>query len=308
MSDRKKLLYLLAPSYSGSTLLTYLLSQHARIATIGELKATRMGDVASYRCSCGTLIRECDFWRQLRELAASRGVDFSVDDFETVFSSRNPVVNKVVKATVRGRWFEAVRAGALSVVPERVARLDYVAHRNFVLSQAVCEIQGGDIFVDGSKDPARLMHMIRSGLWDVYVIYLQREGRAVSNSYRKHDGFSFSHAINYWRHAVHELRRMRTRLADDRVFDLRYEDLCREPELTMTGIWSWLGVDDQPLQDLGSIAAKSHILGNRMRLRNASEIRYDDTWKSALSPADLALFERRAGDLNRTLGYEEQPA
>ncbi len=299
-----KLLYLLAPSYSGSTLLTYLLSQHERIATIGELKATRMGDVASYRCSCGELITVCEFWRQLQVLAAENGVDFSVHNFDTVFSSHNPAISKVIRATVRGRWFEVMRAGLLSLVPESISRLDYVAHRNMVLGQTVCQIQDGDVFVDGSKDSVRLMHMIRSGLWDVYVIYLQREGRAVINSYRKHDGFNIGQAIRYWKHAVRELRRMRARLDDSRVFDLHYETLCRDPEQTMTAIWSWLGLENQPLQELGSIAVKSHILGNKMRLRNASEIRYDDTWKSAFSPADLALFDRHAGDLNRKLGYE----
>lgn len=263
-----------------------------------------MGDIASYQCSCGTRIIDCGFWRQLKELAANHGVEFSVYDFDTVFSSHNPVVNKVVKATVRGPWFEALRSGLLSIVPEHVTRLDHVARRNCVLSQAVCAIQGGDVFVDSSKDPARLMHMMRAGLWDVYVIYLQREGRAVTNSYQKHDGFSLSHAISYWRDAVSELELMRKRLNDDRVFDLHYEQLCREPEQTMSAIWSWLGIEAQELQDLGSIAAKTHILGNKMRLRNASKIRYDDTWKASLTPADLQLFERRAGDLNRKLGYE----
>ena len=48
MSERPRLLYILAPSYSGSTLLTYLLSQHDAIATVGELKATSRGDLDTY--------------------------------------------------------------------------------------------------------------------------------------------------------------------------------------------------------------------------------------------------------------------
>ena len=65
MSTKPILLYILAPSFSGSTLLTYLLAQHPRVATVGELKATRMGSIDEYRCSCGEPMRTCEFWQAL---------------------------------------------------------------------------------------------------------------------------------------------------------------------------------------------------------------------------------------------------
>ena len=39
------LVYILSPSYSGSTLLTFLLNTHPEIATIGELKAQALGNL-----------------------------------------------------------------------------------------------------------------------------------------------------------------------------------------------------------------------------------------------------------------------
>ena len=65
LQERGDLVYILAPSYTGSTLLTFLLAQHKSIATIGELKATAREDLETYRCSCGSLMRKCHFWKTL---------------------------------------------------------------------------------------------------------------------------------------------------------------------------------------------------------------------------------------------------
>lgn len=304
MTDRPTLLYILAPSYSGSTLLTYLLAQHARIATVGELKATSMGDIDKYRCSCGDLIRECAFWTAVTERAASAGIEFSVDHFGTSYGSDSPVANRFVRATVRGAMFELLRSVALAVTPEGLTGLARVTRQNFELSQIICELQGGDIFLDGSKDSARLLHFIKSGSWDVRVVYLQRDGRGVSNSFRRHGKCEYEQAVAYWRHSILELEHMRARLPEAAVFDLRYEDLCQSPEAVLSRIWQWLDIEDQPMRNVDLQASENHILGNNMRLSNVSEIRFDEAWKSALSGRDLGWFEETVGALNRKLGYQ----
>ena len=60
-----EMIYILSPSYSGSTLLTCLLARHPDIATVGELKASALGSLDSYKCSCGELLRECQFWDRI---------------------------------------------------------------------------------------------------------------------------------------------------------------------------------------------------------------------------------------------------
>jgi len=54
-----RLVYIMAASHSGSTLLAMLLNSHPEICTVGELKATSLGDPDSYYCSCRNKIREC---------------------------------------------------------------------------------------------------------------------------------------------------------------------------------------------------------------------------------------------------------
>ncbi len=59
-----RLIYILAASHSGSTLLSLLLGSHPEITTIGELKATSLGDPDQYRCShCLLLVLATVAWR-----------------------------------------------------------------------------------------------------------------------------------------------------------------------------------------------------------------------------------------------------
>ena len=298
-----ELLYILAPSFSGSTLLTYLLAQHPDIATVGELKATQMGAVEKYRCSCGAPILECGFWREVQTKSAAAGFDFSPENFGTVFEGDGPVSNKIIGAGVRGGLFERVRSLVLGLMPGVSSRLDDIARRNRTLADIICQVQGGRIFLDGSKDPTRLLYLAGSGLWNVKVICLQRDGRGVSSSIRSHENLDYTEAIRWWKHAVHKLQSMKNRLGPEQTFDLKYEDLCTDPAGCMARIWSWLNLEPLDIDAGDFRKGDFHILGNAMRLKGASEIRLDEKWKRLLGPEDLQLFENRAGDVNRELGY-----
>ena len=303
MSTQRDLLYILAPSFSGSTLLTYLLAQHPEIATVGELKATQMGRIENYRCSCGEPILDCDFWKTMQNYANAAGLEFSLDKFDTVFEVDGSFSDKVVRASVRGVLFEQVRSILLHIIPGVASRLDDLAVRNRILADIVCQLQDGRIILDGSKDAVRLLHLRNSGYWNIKVIYLQRDGRGVSSSIRSHVGIPYSEAIREWQHSVVELQSMRERLDSPRVFDLRYEDLCIEPAEWMQRIWAWLDVEQLDIRETHFKNGDYHILGNAMRLNQMSEIRLDEKWRKSLSDDDLKSFELRVGPLNREIGY-----
>jgi hypothetical protein len=303
MSDRRNLLYILAPSFSGSTLLTYLLAQHSEIATVGELKATQMGPIEKYHCSCDASILGCEFWKSVQTKADAAGLEFSLDKFGTVFEGAGALSDRVVCAGVRGTLFELVRSVVLRTMPGVSSRLDTLALRNRNLADIVCQLQGGRIFLDGSKDATRLLHLINSGYWNVKVIYLQRDGRGVSSSIKLHVGIRYLEAVREWEHSVCELQRMRKRLDSPRTFDLKYEDLCSKPAECMHRIWDWLNIKPLEIQETHFKNGEFHILGNAMRLNQMSEIRLDEKWKQSLSDKDLRIFETRVGALNRQLGY-----
>ncbi len=297
------LTYIMSPSYSGSTLLTFLLANHPRISTIGELKASAIGDIDAYTCSCGIKFTECEFWQQVKEAMRERGRVFSLDDFGTHFRSASPIIDRVLRATVRGPFIEAARSLAMAMVPGCRAARDEIIEQNRVCIEVVKEIQKADHFLDGSKDPVRLRHFEDAGLWDITVIRLVRDGRGVANSYMNHVGVSMEVAAKEWVLKCQEMNNLIARIRPESVITVRYEDLCRDTTSMLTKIFDFIGLDGEQLpEDFRHI--KHHILGNAMRLRSSGEVALDEKWRRMLSAEDLDIFYSIGGDMNIALGYE----
>src|SRR5689334_98468 len=109
------LVYIVAASHSGSTLLSMLLGSQPQACSVGELKATRLGDVERYRCSCGTLIRECPFWVRVTEAMRRRGVAFDITAAGTDVRIGAPAhLRRVLRPLHRGPVLETVRDALLA--------------------------------------------------------------------------------------------------------------------------------------------------------------------------------------------------
>lgn len=304
----ERFVYILSPSYSGSTLLTYLLGVHPDIATIGELKASALGNIDTYDCSCGTPIRNCPFWSQLQSALHSRGVAFTLNNFGTHFRTPDArLTDRILGANIHGAGFEALRDFALTVIPSVRQAYRRVLAQNVALASAVCDLQRGRVFLDGSKDPHRLKLLLGAGFSDIRVLHMIRDGRAASNSYMRHYDAPMSTAAHAWLRTHRASERVLRLLPPDRAMRIRYEDLCTEPALTLRQIYTFLELDPggAPVElDTQS----QHVLGNAMRLRRSTDIRLDEKWKHALTPADLCTFDRIAGQANAAYGYSPTPA
>lgn len=306
IDDKKPvLLYILAPSYSGSTLLTLLLAQHSKIATVGEMIFDhKKRDVDTYSCSCGQLLKECPFWAKVSAICASNGISFSVDNFDTTFGSENRLTNRILKATYKNKWFSMARAILIKAIPGAAATLREKVRRIFDIGQAIRVAQNGRVFLDASKHPVRLHYFMQSGLWNIKVVYLTRDGRGVTCSNMSNQGLEFKQAYKQWRRAAGELERCWSALPPNTGIQVQYEDLCRDPGGVVSKILTRLDIGEA--DGIGEqIRQKDHhILGNRMRLKFKSEIKLDERWRSELSDEELAEFDRRCGRLNRMLGYD----
>lgn len=286
-ANRRELLYIMSPSYSGSTLLTFLLARHPDIATVGELKATSLGDPATYHCSCGTPLLECEFWRAVSEKLPG-GLNFH--DFGTHFPVGRDFAGKLISTRVRPPLVERLRSMAISVVPSARGTYARVLERNTQMIDAVCELQDARVFVDGSKDPVRLRHMYESGRWNIKVINLTRDCRGVCRSYMKNNGVDMAEAARHWLSIVEEVRNVKQLLPPETVLDVRYEDLCDDPARMLGAMFDFCGL--QPLAQPEAIDLKGqHILGNRMRLGAVSEIKLDEKWRHDLGDVDREYIE-----------------
>lgn len=296
------LVYIASPSYSGSTLLTFLLGAHPDIGTVGELKWGEI-DLETYRCSCGELLRECPFWTTVAERMAARGLPFDLRRPATDFRCRgNRVADRLVRARVRHGLFEAARDALIGVWPTWRRTRPTVAAVNRALIEITLDLQQARVFVDSSKDPVRLKYLAATGDYDLRVIHLLRDGRAVTNSSIKNKTEPADLAAREWARTHRQIERLGRYLGPGRLRRVRYEDLCAEPRTVLDDVFRFLGLG--PFDAVAALdTAPHHILGNRMRLGNRSAVRLNEEWRTALSEADWATFDRLAGTANRLYGY-----
>ena len=321
---RIRLVYLLGASHSGSTLLALLLGSHPEIVTVGELKQTCLGDVNRYPCSCGAKILDCPFWMAIRARLTAMGRSFAPGDGTTDLTAGTGwYVRRLLRPLHRGPLLEALRDAALNLSPFWKRHLVDWRLANEALAETVSTVTGRPVLVDSSKIGIRLKFLLRSPRLEVRVLRVIRDGRAVMLTYmdpaqfadarneglrnggtggdRSAERLSSRQAAREWRRSNEEAACVLRGLPSDAWRETRYEDLCAAPQSTLRPLLAWLGVDTTP--DLGLDRGQYHVVGNGMRLDSTCAIRVDDRWRTALSRADLAVFDSIAGDLNRRLGY-----
>lgn len=292
----------MGPSYSGSTLLTLLLADHPDIATVGELKATSMGDISAYYCSCGELLTSCPFWLDVKQMMQKLGRDVIFDNFKTHFQDKKSYFSdRLLRAALRGPLFEMARDAGFLVSPAAHRTKQEIIKQNQAIIEIICTLQQAKTFLDDSKEPIRLKFLLAADLWDIRVIHLTRDGRGVTNSYMRHQKSTMTLAAREWIHTQQECDRMAKLLGNSRCLTVQYERLCQEPEKTLTDIYQFFELEPEFNSSSNRI---KHILGNQMRLGSLQNIRLDEKWKQALSADDLQIFTDIAGELNQLHGYK----
>jgi hypothetical protein len=303
-----KVVYIMGHGYSGSTLLTFLLGTHPQIATIGELGIAphakeEFGRPEEYLCSCRTPVRQCDFWQHVSREMAVRGHEFDVWDADLDFRVRDSgIADLLLRAVQRGPLLETARSAGIRLVPSARRQHDRIAARISSLAEVITRIKGCDVFLDSSKRPERATLMQRSGSFDLRVIHLVRDGRAVSWSSMKHLKIGPEEAARSWLADNQGSEHARRYFPGDRWMTLRYEDLCADPDGTLRRIHAFAGIQSRNgFHNFRAI--DHHIIGNQMRLSSTSEIRVDESWKQALTAEQKALVDRLVAPLNRRYGY-----
>jgi hypothetical protein len=325
MKQRIQLIYILAASHSGSTLLAMLLGTHPEICTIGELKFTSLGNVDRYLCSCQKEIKKCSFWSDVVQEMAKRGYPFDFSNAGTDFhSGMSGYVRRLLRPLHRGRVLEWARDSALAFSPTWRTRFPQVQKLNSVLIESIYNLTGKRVIVDSSKVGLRLKFLLRNPTLDVKVIRLIRDGRAVAMTYTDPAGFADAfdpdlrgggmggereserltmvRAAREWKRSNEEAEAALRNLDSSQWVEVQYETLCSETAGTLKKIFEFIGVNsDYKLPSFRSV--DHHIIGNGMRLDSGDEIKLDERWRESLTESELEAFNLVAGELNRRFGY-----
>lgn len=271
MKETIKLIYILGAGHSGSTLLDHLLSSHEQIESGGELYKylPYVSDTLGVRpydnrfCGCGDHINGCSYWAKVKALIQEEYGTFEID-------------------------------------LDNGKDTSFGAHNRSVI-KAMLKTSGKSVFCDSSKGFLRLKNLEESKQFDILVIHLVRDGRAVGYSHQK-KGRGFLKTVYRWQKI---LKRHQEGLAatfdDSRIVRIRYEDLVENPTKYLTDILNRIGLNYTPSL-LNFRAGEHHILsGNRMRWSDNQEIRKDVSYLT-----NVSLFHWGAANLLAGKSLQEQ--
>jgi hypothetical protein len=191
------------------------------------------------------------------------------------------------------------------------------------LFEAVSQVADRRIIVDSSKSvqrtDGRSFALQRFTGFDVRVIHLVRDGRAVTWSALKGPGTSDV----VYRNLPRFLRGLWTvtdwtitnmvclavarRLRPGSVMRVRYEDLMRDPQSELTRIGDFVGVDLTGVSEMiamGKPLSSGHnVGGNRLRFASAIRLKEDREWQDKLPRIYRGLYWLVAWPVARKLGY-----
>lgn len=294
-SGRLPVLYLCCSSFSGSTLLSFLLNTHPLITTVGHTSGWRFGPDETFYCSCGQPLPACSFWTSVEEAFKEAGLPFEFYDFGTHYRLvDNADLNRYLTAQLprfRNHTLEMLRDRFVSLVPPWARTLARQDRANCVLMRAALAYSGGRVYADNSHSPFRMRRLARLPELDLSALYLVRDMRGTVYSYMKNHQWGVEAATRVWLTEQSNILRLTREV--DRTLILFYEDLCDETDATLARVHQFAGVPPTPVStDFGG--CEHHILGNAMRL-GEKKIAKDLRWKSELAPESLD-YVRRAAD------------
>jgi hypothetical protein len=257
--SRSKVVYIGGVEHSGSTLLGLILDNHPKIVCVGELShLPRAGWLGADKCSCGQLVRDCTFWREVRhkwEKETNTGIDALVQ-LESKID-----LNRRLPLTLMRQFRQSS---------------SFAIYRDYTLTlfNAIEQVSGCNIIVDTSKRASRALALSMIDDIDFRLIHLIRDARGVAYSSGKPQR---SKLVPWWYSAIRwNLINMvfdyvRKQIGEEQGMLMWYEQLISKPQETLIRLSKVIDVDMQGLamsivNNEGLVA--NHIAGGNRFLQS----------------------------------------
>jgi hypothetical protein len=281
-----KVLSIVGPGRSGTTILAGILGGVEGIVDVGELRwLWRRGLLERRTCGCGRPVDECPFWSAVvAKVTAGRGgsaIDLATEiaDAQRLLVSRRHRLRVIRSAATGTDWpaLESVRTVTAELV------------------RAVAEVSGARVVVDSSKRPQDAAVLAGLPGVDHYVLHMVRDPRAVAFSWGKKDKAirvaggtramgtrGLLSSVTRWTENGLGAATLRPYVPRDRWMFLRYEEFAREPRGTISRIVAFLGEDAAlpfVTDDSVDLDVNHTVAGNPNRFRvGRVTISLDDEW------------------------------
>lgn len=276
--DKKKIILIIGAGRSGSTILGNILGGMPNIEHVGEFQRLwERGLLEDGVCGCGENIKKCEFWGNI----INEHIKSPIDQLEKLVE-----IDRTLIKTRSLIWRVFNRKNYLEISAEYLNNIEKVFIKILENNRKLQAI------VDGSKYPTYAEIIKRSKLFDVYILHLVRDPRAVAYSWSrskydpdKKTAFAkmsfFKSAVlsSVWNVLIEKMNKNY-----DNYYVVRYEDLVSSPIETLDQISAFTGCKNLSVlvRDDGRVMqAGSHtIAGNPNRFGEAyTNLKGDMEWK-----------------------------
>ncbi len=305
VNPRPQLLYIIGASRSGSTILDAVLGSHPGILAGGELNMLLRDDYGQPRvCACTRGISECVLWGPI------------IDRWSRAISPGQPA--DYVELQEQFERFRHLPRLAWQAV-RRSPSFETYARWTGELLRTIAEAASADLIADSSKAPPRALALLSAGGFDLTLVHVLRDPRAVAWSSLKVDRWTIG---KWW---LRPRPAVAFRAAMDWILvnlsaeflaathreapyvRMRYEDLMDDPSEALRRLGAALGIDFAALGDRaanGEVFGYGHVMsGNQARLRGPRSLRKDTDWHTGAPSWCRYLCWALAGWLARRYGY-----
>jgi len=273
------IIYIAGRGHSGSTILDILLSQSKDIHSSGQIAAGLSREAKGSVCSCGESTTTCGFWVNVKN-EYEKDQEFHWQEManesgkQAVFSSF-PVTILSVFITEKLRKLGKANSDLFSAISK-------VSNRKWVLDSSKSTPRA--LLILDTNKTSKVVHLVRDPRQVILSHYWRFENwdghfTTMRKTFKLHSSFipliiiftSISWMIGNL--ILHTFRLF----YKDRMYLVRYEDLCDNTENTLTSLAAWLNISIDEvitlIRNKQPMKIGHYIGGNRIRMKK--EIVFD---------------------------------
>lgn len=206
MSDKIKLIYIAGNSFSGSTLLSFLVGSNPTVENLGELKF--FDKKKDKNCTCGQTKINCEFWKH-----------FDQDEYNLT-----PKLTLIEKYT-----FLIKTLLGLKIKNTNNNQFDDLKLIQDLYKEKLATNPDMTFILDSSKSIWRLNQLVQFEEIELYVIYIKRGIYANIASMKKRPRFNFFRAL-YTYKFKHLLIKKYLKLHKLSHINIEHEDVCADAQ------------------------------------------------------------------------------
>lgn len=307
--DKIKVIYILGSRFSGSTLVSLILGAQNRVLNLGEVWALESDYQRNRRCTCGSTVKQCPYWQKIIKRYSERFADYQPGTLN--FSDPKKYGDMLFHRPLifQRLLHHFTNDPDILFRPEKVHQY---AKKSYDFYDFALQEHGNhcDTIVDSSKSLERLAILLQSGLFDIRVVFLARNGLSLvgkdvysSPPWKVLSWIKTAEKTMRWVVLMKRCLRMLAKLDQDRVYSTTYEDFCSDASKVISEMCQKFDVEYLPESlhkaSLGFFKYDQHIYTGNSLIDNFSDledITYIDAWSKMLSDKDRIMFNLFGGD------------